>query len=86
MRNPLCVLHDRHPRIWCVTIFIPMVLITIIIVPIVFLYEGIADTPRMLSNLWSDIRGCFLHNLQICKDVVGVAWRYWIAGWKGENK
>lgn len=41
MSNPFKILHESHPRIWCITIFVPMVVITIVVVPMVFLYEFI---------------------------------------------
>ena len=77
MKNPLQVLHESHPRIWSITIFVPMVVITIVGVPMVFLYEVIVDIPKILSNFWSDIKGLFHRNTRICKDVVGGAWDIW---------
>lgn len=77
MKNPIHVLQDRHPRIWCVTIFVPMVVITIVAVPMVFLFEFIADTPRICSNLWDDVRGFWYTNKIFCKQVVGDAWKSW---------
>lgn len=86
MKNPLHVLHDSHPRIWCITIFVPMVVITIVAVPMVFLFEIIVDIPRIWSNFWSDIKGLFHRNTRICKEVVSGAWKSWLNGWKGVQK
>ncbi len=86
MSNPFQLLHNSHPRIWCVTIFVPMVVISIVGVPMAFLYEVIVDIPRILSNFWSDIKGSFHRNTRICKDVVGGAWKSWANGWKGGKR
>lgn len=86
MSNPFQLLHDSHPRIWCITIFVPMVVITIVAVPMVFLFEIIVDIPRILSNFWSDIRGLWYRQMRYCKDVVGGAWKSWINGWKGAKE
>lgn len=67
--NPLHVLHERHPRIWCITIFVPMVVITIVAVPMVFLW--------IWSNFWDDIRGFWYSNKRYYKQVVGGAWKSW---------
>ena len=86
IKNPIHVLHDSHPRIWCVTIFVPMVVITIVGVPMTFLYEFFVDIPRIWSNFWSDIRGFWYRNKRYCKQVVGGAWKSWLNGWKGVRK
>ena len=86
MSNPFKVLHERHPRIWCITIFVPMVVITIVGVPMAFLYEVIVDIPRIWSNFWSDIRGLWYRQKRFCKQVVGGAWKSWINGWKGAKE
>ena len=78
MSNPFKILHERHPRIWCIAIFVPMVVITIVAVPI----EIIVDIPRIWSNFWSDIKGLFHRNTRICKNVVGGAWKSWANAWK----
>lgn len=80
MSNPFKILHDSHPRIWCVTIFVPMVVITIVAVPVVFLFEIIMDIPWILSNFWSDIKASFHHTTRTCKYVVGGAWKSWSNG------
>lgn len=86
MSNPFKVLHERHPRIWCVTIFVPLVVITIVGVPMEFLYGVIVDIPRILSNFWSDIKGLWYRQMRYYKKVVGGAWKSWLNGWKGEKK
>jgi hypothetical protein len=59
-----------------------MVVITIVAVPMVFLFEIIVDIPRILSNFWSDIQGLWYRPMRYCKDVVGGAWKVWMEGWK----
>lgn len=85
MSNPFKILRVIHPRIWCVTIFVPMVVITIVAAPMEFLCEIIVGIPRIWSNFWSDIKGLFHRNTRIFKDVGG-AWKSWINGWKGGQK
>ena len=45
----------KHPYVWVAIVFIPMLIITIIGVPVVHIGYILKDTPRVFSNLWSDI-------------------------------
>lgn len=83
MSNPIHFLHERHPRIWCIAIFVPMVVITIVGAPMEFLCEIIVDIPRIWSNFLSDIKRSFYRNTRIFKDVGG-AWKSWANAWKNK--
>lgn len=84
MSNPFKILHERHPRTWCIATFVPMVIITCF-APVVFLYTVIIDIPRIMSNLWDDIKGCYGYAKRRCR-VFGYGWRAWAEGWEGVKK
>lgn len=85
MTNPFHLLHAKHPKMWCIVVFLPCVCITIVVAPIMFWYEVIVDIPRILRNLWSDIKYCFRHNGKVCKDLIDYAWKGWEEGWRRES-
>ena len=57
MKNPFHILSDKHPKIWASVVFVPFAFITVVVTPILFVCSLIWDAPRVLGNLWDDIRG-----------------------------
>lgn len=66
----------NHPRLWAIVMFVPMLLITLVIVPIVYLIEVVRDIPRVVSNLWSDLCSMFSEPFRQNWQVLE-AWRLW---------
>ena len=66
----------KHSRLWAIGMFVPMILITLVIVPIGYLIEVVRDIPRVVSNLWGDLCSMFSEpfrqNWRVLK-----AWRLW---------
>ena len=66
----------NHSRLWAICMFVPMLLITLVIVPIGYLVEVVRDIPRVVSNLWGDLCSMFSEpfrqNWRVLK-----AWRLW---------
>lgn len=72
-------MHDfriKHSRLWAIGMLVPMLLITLLIVPIGYLVEVARDIPRVVSNLWGDLCSMFSEpfrqNWRVLK-----AWRLW---------
>ena len=45
----------RHPRTWGFIAVVPLLLVTVIVCPISFLWDVVYDIPRMLRNFWNDL-------------------------------
>ena len=68
--------HRDSPRLWAVSIFPVVCLLTVIGLPIAFAVSVCKDIPRIVRNLYGDVSGC-----------LGNSWRTeskpLISSWKG---
>lgn len=73
-KNPFHILKTKSPRAWAVVVFPFFLLITVIFVPLVYLYEVIVDVPRIVGNLWDDFTFTLSANNRKMCEVVGFGW------------
>ena len=73
--NPFHLLKKKSPRIWAVVVFPFFVITTMLLVPLVYVYEIIADIPRVSRNLYEDVKSMFRVNNSELKGVVPAAWK-----------
>lgn len=57
--NPFHLLKKKSPRIWAVVVFPIFVITTLLLVPLIYVYEIIADIPRIGRNLYQDVKSTF---------------------------
>jgi len=66
----------NHSRLWAIGMFVPMLLITLLIVPIGYFIDVARNIPWVVSNLWGDLCSMFSEpfrsNWRVLK-----AWRLW---------
>ncbi len=49
----------KHPYVWAAIVFLPMLTITLVGLPVEHIVYILKDTPRVLSNLRSDLSSWF---------------------------
>lgn len=48
-------LRRRQPQIWGFVAIVPLLLTTVIVCPICFLWDVVYEIPRMFRNFWDDL-------------------------------
>ena len=86
MQNVLHTLHDEHPRVWCAVTVVPMFLVTVVMGPLVFLWEVLViGTIDIAKTVWSELGYHFWSNLRCFHESVSMAWHAWLATRCGES-
>ncbi len=73
MTNPFYMLEKRNRRLWALAVAIPFLIATIILLPISIIWDLVCDIPRILCNLWNDMRRNFVEPVKY----IGRTWAYW---------
>jgi len=74
-KNPFHMLKKKSPRAWAIVTFPLFLITTLVLVPLVYVYEIIVDIPRVAGNLWEDIKSMFRNNNNEFKRIVPAAWK-----------
>jgi len=77
--------HRDSPRLWALSIFPVVLILTVIGLPIAFTVSVCKDIPRILRNLYGDIRGCLIYNWQGDAKLVATAWKVIWCALRGKN-
>lgn len=78
--NPIQKLQITHPRLWAIISFIPFIFGTILAFTIAPIFDFMFDVPRIIKNLWSDLRS-FAESEWSCN--IGLVKKMWILWWYG---
>ena len=67
--------HRDSPRLWALSIFPVVLILTVIGLPIAFTVSVCKDIPRIWSNFYGDVRGCICDSWKGDSKLVATAWK-----------
>ena len=72
--------HARSPRLWALSIFPIILIVTIVGLPISYVADICADVPRVVRNLLSDVSGWGRPFFKSAAHMYVIAWKaFWRA-------
>ena len=77
--------HKRSPRGWAISVFPVFCLLTVVGLPIDVMIQIAMELPRIIRNLYSDVKGVITHALWSETRMHKVAWRIWWDSIKGSR-
>ena len=81
MTNPFYALERRNRRIWAIAVTIPFLFASIVLLPVAIIWDLVCDAPRILCNLWRDIKPNILDPIKY----IGTTWIYWWEAVSGKS-
>ncbi len=77
--------HRDSPRLWALSIFPVVLILTVIGLPIAYTVSVCKDIPRILRNLYGDVRGCLIYNWKDDSKLIATAWKVIWCALRGKN-
>ena len=77
--------HRDSPRLWALSIFPVVLILTVIGLPIAFVVSVCKDIPRIWSNFYGDVRGCIRNSWEGDSKLVVTAWKVIWCALRGKN-
>ena len=81
----ICEFRKNHPRLWAVAILLPCLLVTVVVMPVCYLYDVVSDMPRVFCNLFGDLWCMFAERLGRHCRTTAEFWKAWFAALCGKD-
>ena len=77
--------HRDSPRLWALSIFPVVLILTVIGLPIAFVVSVCKDIPRIWSNFYGDVKGCIRDSWCDNSRPLATSWKVIWCALRGKN-